>query len=293
MNSLKVGIVGTGRAGVFFGRRIKAAGHRLTVIRDVSAEQLKRARRELVGEKPISTDPASFQICDLIMLTVPDDCIQKACSNLAEHGYIKPGAVVIHTSGATSLEVLNAAKLHGAFRGSIHPMLSLSAASLETRKGTSPIFAVNGDPDILPMLIAVSEQLSTSVHIIGDNQRTRYHLASVFAANFVGLLHFLARDLLKSCDIAPEAIDDGLLQLELSALRNLTTAEPPLSGLTGPVMRGDCGTVRKHIQELQRSKPRFESTYRILSRAIVDLASEQGMLSAIQRRNLLEVLDEA
>jgi predicted short-subunit dehydrogenase-like oxidoreductase (DUF2520 family) len=61
--------------------------------------------------------------------------------------------------------------------------------------------------------------------------------------------------------------------------------------LTGPIMRGDSATVRKHLDALA-DRPQTRSAYQVLGRLAVDRALEAGMITVDQAANLLIELGE-
>jgi predicted short-subunit dehydrogenase-like oxidoreductase (DUF2520 family) len=63
-----------------------------------------------------------------------------------------------------------------------------------------------------------------------------------------------------------------------------------MEGLTGPVARGDAGTVADHIAELAEVSPAGRRAYIALARLTADRALAAGMLKPADAERLLEAL---
>ncbi|MFZ1485538.1 DUF2520 domain-containing protein, partial [Nostocoides sp.] len=70
-----------------------------------------------------------------------------------------------------------------------------------------------------------------------------------------------------------------------NALRNGDAA------LTGPVARGDAGTVAEHLQVLERESPDVREVYRVLAEATLTRAERGRRLSAADAHGIRQVLD--
>jgi predicted short-subunit dehydrogenase-like oxidoreductase (DUF2520 family) len=66
---------------------------------------------------------------------------------------------------------------------------------------------------------------------------------------------------------------DHLSVLLETTMKNLLQSGEPAFALTGPVARGDIGTVRSHLRLLDRESPRLARTYRALSLEALTLAA--------------------
>jgi predicted short-subunit dehydrogenase-like oxidoreductase (DUF2520 family) len=60
--------------------------------------------------------------------------------------------------------------------------------------------------------------------------------------------------------------------------------------LTGPVARGDAGTVAEHLRQLQRLPPDVRPTYLALARATAERALASGRLRPHAAEPLLDIL---
>ena len=112
------GVVGAGRVGSVVAARLHAAGRPVVGISARSQASLLRART-LVPEVPVRPAADVAADCDVLVLAVPDDALVAVCEELST--VLRPGQVVVHTSGRHGLDALSAATRVGAQWGSPPP----------------------------------------------------------------------------------------------------------------------------------------------------------------------------
>ncbi|KUJ84297.1 DUF2520 domain-containing protein [Microbulbifer flavimaris] len=180
-----------------------------------------------------------------------------------------PRPLVFHCSGALDSQVL--ASCRSATLASAHPVHSFAepARSLETLAGTS--VAIEGEAAAQAELSAAFNALDCRTLTIASEHKTLYHAGSVFACNYLTAL----MDLSLQC-FAVAGIDEkearALLQpIVLQTARNNMELGPAAS-LTGPIARGDAGTVAKQLEALAQTSPLLAANYRHLGLACVELA---------------------
>jgi len=90
-----------------------------------------------------------------------------------------------------------------------------------------------------------------------------YHLACVGAGNFLFAQMAFARAMLQRAVNLPKGMspEEALLPLLEGAVENLRT-DGLAQGMTGPVARGDRGTLALHVDYLRRSAPAVLPYYR-------------------------------
>lgn len=163
----------------------------------------------------------------VVLLCVPDDAITAAAAR------IEPGPLLGHCSGASGLDVL------GQRPGfSLHPLMTVTPAGADFR---GVVAAVDGSS---PAALAVAESLAAAAGLrpvrVAAQDRVAYHAAASIAANYLVTVEAAAAELLATAGLDRAA----LLPLARAALENWGRLGP--AALTGPVARGDAGTVARH-----------------------------------------------
>ncbi|MCY1142594.1 DUF2520 domain-containing protein [Actinoplanes sp. Pm04-4] len=279
MSALTVGVVGAGRVGAVLGAALTAAGHRVVAAAAVSAASRDRAARLLPGAAILPADEVARAADDLLLLSVPDDALASVVSGLSATGALRAGQIVAHTSGAHGLAVLG--DLHGM---ALHPAMTFTGTDHDLERLPGIAWGVTAtDRAFAARLVA---DLGGIPEWVAEDARPVYHAALAHGANHLVTLVNEAADLLRAAGIAePSRILSPLLHAALdNALRMGDAA------LTGPVSRGDAGTVGKH---LDRMPAEAVPAYLALARRTADRAIASGRLRPQDATLLLDVLSRA
>jgi Uncharacterized conserved protein len=116
-----------------------------------------------------------------------------------------------------------------------------------------------------------------------------YHAAAVFACNYLVTLVKLATDLWQTFSIPPDQATRALLPLIRGTLHNIESIGIPQC-LTGPIARGDTGTINKHLKTLKEKAPALLFPYKELGRQTVPIALAKGRINQQQAQELEAVL---
>jgi predicted short-subunit dehydrogenase-like oxidoreductase (DUF2520 family) len=275
MSPLVIGVIGAGRVGAVLGAGLAAAGHHVVAAAAVSAASRERATRLLPGVAIRPADEVARAADDLLLLAVPDDALRAVVAGLATTGALT-GQMVAHTSGAHGLGVL------GDVPGmALHPAMTFTGepADLDRLPGIS--WGVTAtDRAFATRLVA---DLGGIPEWIAEDDRPLYHAALAHGANHLVTLVNEAADLLRTAGVGqPRKVLAPLLHAALdNALRLGDDA------LTGPVSRGDAGTVQRH---LNRMPAEAVPAYLALARRTADRAIASGRLRPQDATLLLDVL---
>ncbi|MEU4691727.1 Rossmann-like and DUF2520 domain-containing protein [Actinoplanes sp. NPDC023714] len=279
MNALTVGVVGAGRVGAVLGAALAAAGHRVVAAAAVSAASRERVARLLPGAAVLPADEVARAADDLLLLAVPDDALAAVVAGLDRTGALRPGQVVAHTSGAHGLAVL------GDVNGmALHPAMTFTGADTDLDRLPGIAWGVTTrDRAFATRLVA---DLGGVPEWVAEDSRPLYHAALAHGANHLVTLVNEAAGLLRSAGVEqPGRVLEPLLTAALdNALRMGDAA------LTGPVSRGDAGTVAKH---LDRMPGEAVPAYLAMARRTADRAIASGRLRPIDATALLTVLTAA
>jgi len=79
------------------------------------------------------------------------------------------------------------------------------------------------------------------------------------------------------------------LPLVYGSLKNIENSGS-IHSLTGPIARGDFGTIKKHISAINKNLPQFSSLYSSLGLIAVKVAQQKGTLNNRQAKTMNTIL---
>jgi len=280
---LAVGVISAGRVGAVLGAALQRAGHRLVGVSAVSRESRRRAE-SLVPEAPVLPPDEVAAVADLLMVAVPDDVLPDLVRGLAASAVLRAGTMVAHTSGAHGADVLEPLTRVGALPMALHPVMTFTGTEVDLQRLAGACFGVTA-PDALRLAAeALVIEMGAEPIWIEEAARPLYHAALAVGANHLVTLVAQSADMLGQAGVEqPARMLGPLLGAALdNALRRGDLA------LTGPVARGDAGTVRAHLATLDT--PESIAAYVAMSRLTAVRALASGVLSAEGAEALLDVL---
>jgi predicted short-subunit dehydrogenase-like oxidoreductase (DUF2520 family) len=286
---LAVGVVSAGRVGSVLGAALDRAGHTVVAASGISAASRARAERLLPGVALLPPDEV-VAAADLVLLAVPDDVLADLVSGLAATGSWRPGQIVIHTSGAHGVDVLRPAAEAGALALALHPVMTFTGRAEDLQRMAAcsvGVTAAPGDEAAWNVGEALTVEMGGEAVRVPEAARPLYHAALAHGANHLVTLVTDCLELLNEAGIANgERMLGPLLSAALdNALRHGDRA------LTGPVARGDAGTVRKHLEVLGAEAPEVQPCYTALARRTVARASAAGLLGPDAAAEITELLE--
>jgi predicted short-subunit dehydrogenase-like oxidoreductase (DUF2520 family) len=284
---LKVGIIGPGRAGTALARALAGAGHQVTAAAAVSAASKARVREFFPHARV--TDPVSvIEDADLVLLTVPDDVLPGLVAGLAKTGAPYAGRLLAHASGAHGIRVLDPATRSGALPLALHPVMTFTGRRDDVDRINGVCFGVTAPDKLRTAAEALVIEMGGEPVFIAESDRGLYHASLAFAANHLVTLVAQASDMLRKAGADnPERMLGPLLGAALDNALRFGDA-----GLTGPVARGDDGTVAAHVAAIKHAEPGALNVYLALARLTADRALAAGLLNPEDAERLLDVLGD-
>ncbi|TQM64423.1 Rossmann-like and DUF2520 domain-containing protein [Humibacillus xanthopallidus] len=281
----EVGIVGAGRVGAVLGAALRRAGHHVTGVSAVSRASLERAATLLPGV-PVRPIPEVVSGAHLVVLAVPDDALADLVAGLSSTGTFTPGQLVMHTSGAHGIGVFEAAAASDIVPLALHPAMTFTGTAVDLDRLHDCCFGVTTVDLARPLGEALVIEMGGDPVWIPEGERVTYHAALAHGANHLVTLVAQSMQLLTEAGVEdPARVLEPLLSAALSNTLQLGDA-----ALTGPVARGDAGTVAGHVAMLRRVAPDIRPTYLALARATAQRALLSGRLRAVTAEPLLELL---
>lgn len=286
---LGVGIIGAGKVGAVLGAALRAAEHAVVGVSAVSEASRERAETLLPGV-PVLEVQDIVERSELVLLAVPDDALAGLVEGLAKLGAWQPGQLVAHTSGRFGVGVLQPIRAAGAIPLALHPAMTFTGMSLDLTRLMDCTFGVTADAAMLPIAQALVVEMGAEPVAIAEADRTLYHAALAHGSNHMVTLVAQSSQLLREIGVdSPEQLLGPLLRATLE--NALASGE---SALTGPVARGDAGTVAAHAQALAEhdagSGGDVLAAYQAMARATAIRAGNSGRLKAAQLDDIYKAL---
>jgi predicted short-subunit dehydrogenase-like oxidoreductase (DUF2520 family) len=282
------GLIGSGRVGTVLAAALVKAGHSLTGIWDTSSAAIARAVLVL-GEIPAARSATDIvNNAFLTLIAVPDDRIRDVVDTLAAEKTQWRGRTVVHVSGRYGCAILDPIEALGGNTIAIHPAMAFAGdAEVDLSRVPGVRFAVTGCNFAAQELGAslVADIGGVPLHIDEVN-RALYHAALTHGSNHLVTLILQADQMLREAGV--DATASVLRPLLEAALDNALTKGP--GGATGPVVRGDAGTVAEHIDTLRRRLPVALPAYESLTAAGIAIAQSAGRISSVQAARLYQCL---
>ena len=286
--SLDVGVVGAGRVGAVLAAALGRAGHTVVSAHGLSDASRERAERLLPGV-PLEPVATVVSTSDLLLLAVPDDTLPGLVQGVARSGGFHAGQVVAHTSGRHGTAVLEPAARQGALTIALHPAMTFTGTPGDLDRLAGTRFGVTAGAQARATADALVRDLGGVALRVDEADRDLYHAALAHGANHLVTLVSDAVDLLGRAGVDdPSATLRPLLQAALdNALAHGNAA------LTGPVARGDAGTVTAHLRAIAAAVPDSVEVYTALARHTAARAMADGRLRTADAAGLLDALADS
>ncbi|MFH1003781.1 MAG: DUF2520 domain-containing protein [Chloroflexota bacterium] len=281
---LKLGFIGAGTVGTALAAKLNGQEYAVVAASSRTGGSARKLAEMIPGCQARDNQGVA-DAAELVFITTPDDVIARVAAGVRWH----PGQSVVHCSGAASTDILEPAREQGAGVGTIHPLQTFASVTEAMTNLPGSTFALEGEAPLLTTLQGLAGHLQGSWIELKSSDKVLYHAAAVMACNYLVTLVKLATDLWQTFNVPPETATRALLPLLRGTLHNITTVGIP-GCLTGPIARGDTGTIGKHLAALDKAAPQVAATYRELGRQTVPVALAKGKISQPQAAELLAVL---
>lgn len=209
-----------------------------------------------------------------ILIAVPDDALPQVAELLARAGM--HGGAAVHTCGTRGPEALAPLAAQGVSCAAAHPLQTVATPEQGVACLGGVAFLISGEGPARRWAERIAELLGGSCLHLPDAARPLYHAAAVMAGNYVVGLIDAAVVLLRAAGLEePEALR-ALAPLVHASVANATAAGP-LAALTGPIERGDAGTLARHWQAMAGISPSVRELYRAAGLHALEMARRKGL----------------
>ena len=271
-----VAIIGPGRIGQAMGRLLAAAGVSVAFVAGRDSTAVDRAVRFIGQGKPITLSDPVLASAGVFLITTSDGAVAEVASQLAKLSKGPDawrGKVVLHTCGSLPSAVLLPLKKRGAAIGSLHPYQTVPSPQAGERNLRGCFWAIEGDLAARRLASDWVRRFGGIAFPIRPEHKTLYHLSAFIVSPTVVTLMAEAETLLKQAEIPTTIARPMLRQFVAETAKNFANLGPR-QALTGPAVRGDWATIRRHLSALRRADPQFVTVYQSLLKAMQRLVRE-------------------
>jgi predicted short-subunit dehydrogenase-like oxidoreductase (DUF2520 family) len=213
---------------------------------------------------------------DAVVLAVRDDAIAEVAQMLVATGLVGARHVLLHCSGAlAAADVLGPVRLRVAGVGTIHPLRSIVDPRPVIATMTGTVFGVEGDELGLGVARDLVRMLGGRPIELEGPKMALYHAACAMASNALVALAQAATDLMVVAGVERQEGLTALLPLMQGTVDNLGRVGLP-QALTGPIARGDFGTIERHVSALRAHAPELLAFYAAMGRRVLAAARQKG-----------------
>lgn len=267
-----VAVIGPGRVGTALALGLAHAGYGVVAVTGRSEDGVAQFRERLPEAEPRGLDTVGRD-ADLVLVTVPDDVLAGVVRTAAAGAGVRESSRWVHTAGGYGTEVLAPAQLAGAAVAACHPAQTFPDPDRGFAALPGTTWAVTAEAADLGWARVLITDLRGSPVTVPARNRTLYHAGLAVGSNATASVVTLARDLLLGAGVGDPAAFLGPLVTTTAG----NAVAHGAAALTGPVRRGDAGTVARHLQELRAVMPEAVEAYLALARLALAQARRAGL----------------
>ncbi|MFI5087984.1 MAG: Rossmann-like and DUF2520 domain-containing protein [Terriglobales bacterium] len=256
-------MVGPGNLGSAMARALHTAGYRVQEIvhRGGTSGRRARALAREIGARDVITSEARFN-AEIVWICVGDGAIAACAAELATPGRWK-GKIAFHSSGALSSRELKQLKRRGAAVASVHPMMTFVRNVRPDLRGVT--FAIEGDAPAVRAARRITRDLGGRAVLIDARRKPMYHALGAFASPLIVATIAAAEQVARKAGLDQVSARAAIAPILRQTVANYFEHGPG-GAFSGPLVRGDIETVRRHLEVL-RALPEARAAYVALARS--------------------------
>lgn len=261
----RIALVGAGSLATALAISLRRAGYRIdAIVARQPGSSLIRARQLALRVRARAVVGAERLNARILWLCVPDSEIAHAAASLAETFYGK-GRIALHSSGALSSDELEPLASKGAAVATVHPLMTFVKGSRPSLAAVP--FAIEGDAEAVRIARAVVRDLGGEAYIIRKEDKNAYHAWGTFASPLLTALLATTEQVAGLAGVRGATARRRMLPILWQTVKNYGVLGAA-KGFSGPIVRGDVETVRRHLEVLRAPVPR--QVYVALARAAIE-----------------------
>jgi len=284
---VKLGFIGAGTVGTALSLKLRDAGYPVAAVSSRSRASAEKLAQAIGGCVRVGSSQDVADAAELVFITTPDDAISMA----AAQAQWRRGQCVVHCSGADSADILQSAREKGAHVGVFHPLQTFADVTQAIENIPDSTLALEAEEPLLTTLKDMAVALDACWIELKASDKVLYHASAVMACNYLVTLVKSAADLWQTFGIPRQQAIQALLPLIRGTIHNIDTVGIP-GCLTGPLARGDVGTIKKHLHALQKAAPDLLPVYRELGLQTIPIALAKGKIDERRAEELKSILKQ-
>lgn len=284
---LKIGFIGAGTVATALAVGLSNKGYPVVAVSSRGQDSARNLAELTSGCFAFSDNQDVADNAELVFITTPDDAIAPITCQI----HWRSGHNVVHCSGADSADILEPARKAGALVGVFHPLQTFASLRQAMNNLPGTTFALEAEEPLLSRLKDMADALEGHWVELKAGDKVVYHAAAVLACNYLVTLVKLATDLWQTFAIPQEQAIKALMPLLRGTINNIDAIGIPQC-LTGPIARGDTGTIKKHLSALQKVAPELVTTYQELGLKTIPIALAKGKINQKQADELKDILKQ-
>lgn len=286
----KISVIGVGRIGSALVKALHKADYEIAGVIDRDLSLASKIAKRLKTNK-FSNKILDLTASDITFVAVPDDEIADVVTSLKRNFEDqKTSPFVFHTSGALTSEVFYPLVKLNVNCASIHPIQSFPGAENDWTKFQGIYFGLEGSPAAIKKASEIVCKLKGHPIIISKEQKSLYHLACTMASNYLISLMIPVTEIFGNLNFSEKESLKIIYPLLMTTLSNMKNQQIE-GALTGPISRGDTGTIEKHLEVLSKNFPQYKKLYRSMGGILINLKSVINRVSNDKYNDMKKLLN--
>ena len=282
----QIGFIGAGNVGGSLAVAMSNAGYPVTAV----GSRTFASAQTFAGRISDCTAYENIQEvadrADFVFISTSDDAIKTVCDQVSW----REGQGVAHCSGAASVDLLQPAVDQGAVAGAFHPLQAFNSVENGVKAIPGVTFGIEGNHAIQSYLRGIASDIKGIPISLRPQDKVLYHVSGVLMGNLLAVLASVAASMWEKFDHTRDEGVRALSPMMPAVSSNLDSVGVP-QAVAGPYVRGDIGTVRKHLEAVSSSAPEYLALYIELALVGLPFAVEKGALAPERSQEIKELLE--
>ena len=281
-----IGFIGAGNVGGSLAVAMSNAGYPVTAVGSRTFASAQTFAGRISDCKAYENIQEVADRADFVFISTSDDAIKTVCNQVSWH----EGQGVAHCSGAASVDLLQPAVDQGAVAGAFHPLQAFNSVENGVKAIPGVTFGIEGNDAIQSYLRGIASDIKGIPISLRPQDKVLYHVSGVLMGNLLAVLASVAASMWEKFDHTRDEGVRALSPMMPAVSSNLDSVGVP-QAVAGPYVRGDIGTVRKHLEAVSSSAPEYLSLYIELALVGLPFAVEKGALAPERSQEIKELLE--